>query len=96
MSQERVTTASWWAIYKDIAGLVVDTPSIERILAETTSWRHVQQELSLVTSTCRIGMKMFGWALQHVVSEKLADNIAARLRSVATPITKEVAIGSRQ
>lgn len=82
-------------IHEDIVTWVVDKTLLERILAETGSWKNVHDDLNAVGSS-QLGSRLFGFALGHVLAEVVADAIEKRLgelvdcESVVTPASLEV------
>jgi hypothetical protein len=85
-----VSAQTWWGIYSDIAGLVLDKAGVTAIFAEVTSWTNVSKELAQVTSCSLIGAKMFGFANALVISERVCTAIDAKLALIKDEITVAV------
>ena len=67
------TVTTWWDSYKDIAGLILDTSAVEKILACKEDFATVKDILQMVVNSSELGEKMFGRAC-----------VAARSADVAT------------
>eukprot|EP00974_Lingulodinium_polyedra_P028162 2719504-Lingulodinium_polyedra.AAC.1 len=79
MKREKVSPLTFWKLYKSISGLVLDAGLVEKLLQIETEWGEVADTLIQVASSTRIGLRMFGFALEKVLVEKLSKFIDEKI-----------------
>lgn len=73
MKKERFSPKTFVSVYGHILSLACDHNQVDAILAASGSWVSVKSELLAVTSNSKIGMKLCGFALQHLLTVELSQ-----------------------
>jgi hypothetical protein len=82
----------WWNIYGKEAGLVLDSLSVQQVLAADGSWSDMAPQIANLCALSALGRKLFGWAQPFVISEKVATMIDKAISEVSETVTQ--AMGS--
>ena len=69
--RESLRPGGFWALHRQYARLLLPSDSMEAVLAEKDSWSSVEQHLRKLVGSSRLGDRLFNWALQKVVMEKV-------------------------
>lgn len=75
---------AFWAIYSDIAGLVIDCADCKALLEAKGDWLPFSDTVDRITSASEVGMKMFGFALPMLRSlkvKRVMDNVLEPLQN---------------
>ena len=59
-------------IHSDICGLILPMAAVEKVINEQTSWANVEADLQEVVSSSTLGRRLFGFALEQVLSSMVA------------------------
>lgn len=70
--KEKVSAEEVWALYGELGALVVRSSDVETVLAEHSDWGAVSDELSRLTTESKLGLNMFGFAAQLLVSSMVS------------------------
>jgi hypothetical protein len=90
MKKDGLALKAFWQKHRKIAGMLVPPAAVDRILCEEGSWSAVSSELTLVSQSCRLGEKMFGFAAAYVWAGKLKDVVEHELAQLPGHITMGV------
>ena len=82
----------WWNIYGQEASLVLDSVSVQQVLAADGSWSDMAPQIATLCALSALGRKLFGWAQPFVISEKIATMIDKAISEVSETVTQ--AMGS--
>ena len=82
----------WWNIYGKEASLVLDSVSVQHVLASDGHWSDMAPQISSLCALSALGKKLFGWAQPFIVSEKVATMIDKAISEVTETVTQ--AMGS--
>lgn len=73
MKKERVSPKTFVSIYGPILPLACNGKDVDTILDATGSWLSVKNELLSVTNSSKLGMRLFGFALEHLITAELSQ-----------------------
>ena len=80
---------TFWIVHSKSLSLLLPDRDVEAILACKTSWLNVAEPLSKVCASCKVGCRMFGWALSMVSADRLSDFAIKKLQSITGTLTKD-------
>lgn len=80
--KEKVSAEELWALYGELGALVVRSADVDMVLAEHSDWGAVADELASLTSNSKLGLKMFGFAAQLLVSSSVSRTMHEGLLSM--------------
>ena len=69
-------------IHSDICGLVLPMAAVSSVIEEHDSWLNVEDNLQAVVSSSCIGRKLFGFAIQQVLGQMVANKMHEALGSL--------------
>lgn len=70
--KEKVSAEEFWTLYGELGALVVRGSDVDAVLAEHSDWGAVSHELSRLTTESKLGLNMFGFAAQLLVSSTVS------------------------
>ncbi len=74
MRKERLSVESFWALMKKECHYVLNVVDADKVFA-AAQWKDVKAEIKNLCSGTQLGMKMFGFALNHVASAEASELI---------------------
>lgn len=77
MKKEALSLTMFWNLYKAVCGLVLPMEAAHTLMAAKQHWMDVAGELDLVTSSSELGKKMFAFAHDLVVAERVRQVMTA-------------------
>lgn len=84
--KEALSLTMFWNLYKDVCGLVLPMEAARTLMAAKQHWMDVAGELDLVTSSSELGKKLFAFAHDLVVAERVRQVMTAFSRVLVKPM----------
>ena len=82
--------SSCWSIHQNVCALVLPVASVKRSLECTDSWLAVGEDLQVVTSSSKLGYKLFNVAMAVVAARRVQDTLTELLEKLQQPLTPEI------
>jgi hypothetical protein len=82
MKKERLSTRTFWDLYRESARLVLPVADVEVLLNAKGEWSDVSEHLDRVVAASPLGRKLFGFAYDSILAEKVAKVIQGHLAAL--------------
>ena len=97
MKKEGLATKTWWALRKNIAGLVMSVDDVQKLVDRKETWSSAEKEVRRTVQGSDAGQRIFGLAFRCVEDERVMASIKASLQTLLKkPITSATVAAGRQ